>query len=95
MRTLLKLEQARYTSVKPDPLHWEAFLQIMKYLLGTSGYGIFYRRTVSPDGVNSSWVIERSLVNHPGDKFKFSTFFDSLNLFTYVHADHVFFLNSD
>ena len=77
---------ARY-SVNPGPLHWEAVLRIMKYLLGTAGYGILYRRSVNPGGVNDiNWVIERGLVAHPD--VKFSTICDSLNLYAYVDADH-------
>jgi len=77
---------ARY-SVNPGPLHWEAVLRIMRYLLGTAGYGILYRRTVSNGGVlDNNWVIERNLVSHPD--VKFSTICDSLNLYAYVDADH-------
>ena len=36
---------ARY-SVDPYPLHWEAVLRIIRYLKGTAGYGIIYRRSM-------------------------------------------------
>ena len=38
-------------SVNPGPLHWEAVLRIIRYLKGTAGYGIVYRRSMR-NGLN-------------------------------------------
>jgi len=76
---------ARY-SVNPGPLHWEAVLRIMKYLQGTAGYGIIYRRELNSSSRMNNWVIEQTLVSHPDTKF--SAACDSLNLYAYVDADH-------
>jgi len=75
--------------INPGPLHWEAVLRMMSYLLGTVGYGILDRRSVNSGGVDNidCWVIERGLVAHPD--VKFSTICDALNLYAYVDADHV------
>ena len=74
---------ARY-SVNPGPLHWEAVLRIMKYLQGTAGYGIIYRRELNSSSRMNNWVIEQTLVSHPDTKF--SAACDSLNLYAYVDA---------
>ena len=66
--------RARY-SVNPGPLHWEAVLRIIRYLKGTAGYGIVYRRSMR-NGLNvddtvipENWSMEENLVNHPEFKY--------------------------
>ena len=60
---------ARY-SVNPGPLHWEAVLRIIRYLKGTSGYGIVYRCSmrnslnVDETVIPENWSIEENLVSH-------------------------------
>ena len=82
---------ARY-SVNPGPLHWEAVLRIIRYLKGTAGYGIVYRRSirnslnVDETVLPENWTIEENLVNHP--EFKLMTISRGLCLYAYVDADH-------
>ena len=80
-------------SVNPGPLHWEeAVLRIIRYLKGTAGYGIVYRRSMR-DSLNvdetvipENWSIEENHVNHP--EFKLMTISRGLCLYAYVDADH-------
>jgi len=60
---------ARYSD-NPGPLSWEAVLRIIRYLKGTAGYDIVYRRSLK-NGLNfedtdlsQNWSIEENLVSH-------------------------------
>ena len=82
---------ARY-SVNPGTLHWEAVLRIIRYLKGTAGYGIVYRRSmgnslnVDETVIPENWSIEENLVNQP--EFKLTSISCGLSLYVIVDSNH-------
>ena len=61
---------ARY-SVDPGKQHWDAVIRVMRYLKGTAGYGIVYRRNTYDNimtdtvSINHNWSLDNCLLTHP------------------------------
>jgi len=64
----------------------------MRYLKGTAGYGIVYRRNTDDNimtdtvSINHSWSLVNCLLTHP--ELNLVTKSNILNLYAYVDADH-------
>ena len=67
-------------------------ISVMRYLKGTAGYGIVYRRNTDDNimtdtvSINHNWSLDNCLLTHP--ELNLITKSNVLNLYAYVDADH-------